>query len=94
MNFVTWLPRLSMKSDSLSYSELHSHLSTHELLQRSSLHPLPTASPLLPTPVQPPFAFATQRSFSGFNGSGSSSQRGRGRRNGWRNMRSPTQYGA
>ena len=88
---------LSTTSDAISYSELHSHLSTHEFLHRSSLHPLPTAAPLLPTPVQTPSAFAAQRSFSGFNSSGSTSQRGRGRgiHSGWRNMCSPsTQYGA
>jgi len=85
---------LSTKSDPLPYSELHSHLSTHEFLHRSSLHPFPMTAPLLPTPVQSPSAFAAQRSFSSFNGSSSSFQRGRGRRNGWRNMRSPTQYGA
>jgi hypothetical protein len=85
---------LSTKSDPLPYSELHSHLSTHEFLHRSSLHPLPMVAPLLPTPVQSPSAFTAQRSFFCFNGSSSSFQRSRGRRNGWRNMRSPTQYGA
>jgi hypothetical protein len=54
---------LSTKSDPLPYSELHSHLSTHEFLHRSSLHPLPMAAPLLPTPVQSPSAFAAQHFF-------------------------------
>jgi len=85
---------LSTKADLLSYSKLHSHLSTHEFLHRSSLPFNPMAAPLLLTPTQPLSAFAAQRAFLGFNGTSSSSQRGRGRHNGWRNMRpSSAQYG-
>ena len=56
--FCDLVNSLSTKSDPLPYSELHSHLSTHEFLHRSSLHPLPMAAPLLRTPVQSPSAFA------------------------------------
>jgi len=73
---------LSTKVESLMYSELHSHLSTHEFLHRSSLQSIPATAPLLPTPSQPPSAYAAQRAFTGFNGSGFSSHRGRGRRGG------------
>jgi hypothetical protein len=42
---------LSTKADPLSYSDLHSHLSTHEFIHRNSLpSSLPTA-PLMSTPA-------------------------------------------
>jgi len=63
------------------YSELHSHLSMHEFLHRSSLQSIPATAPLLPKPST---AYAAQRAFAGFNGSGSSSHRDRGRRGDWR----------
>jgi hypothetical protein len=68
--FRDLVTNLSTKVDPLSYSELHSHLSTHEFIHRSSLSSsLPTA-PLLPTPVQPSSVYAAQRGFSGSNSSG------------------------
>ena len=49
---------LSTKVEPLAYSELYSHLSTHEFLHRSSLQSIPATAPLLPTPSQPPSAYA------------------------------------
>jgi len=49
--FCDLVTSLSMKSNPLPYSELHSHLSTHKFLHRSSFYPLPTTAPLLPTLV-------------------------------------------
>jgi hypothetical protein len=49
--FCDLVTSLSTKADPLSYSKLHSHLSTHEFIHRSSVpSSLPTA-PLLPTPA-------------------------------------------
>jgi hypothetical protein len=69
---------LLTKAEPLPYSELHSHLFTHEVLHMNSLQSIPTAILLLPTPMQPLSAFAAQSGFSIFNGSGSSHNRGRG----------------
>ena len=69
---------LSTKSDPLSYSELHSHLSTHEFIHRSSISSSLTTGPLLPTPTQPPSVCAAQRGFSRPNSGGFMAYRGRG----------------
>jgi hypothetical protein len=71
---------LSTKAEPLMYSKLHSHLSTYGFLHGSSLQSIPAIAPLLPTPSHPPSAYAAQRAFTGFNGSGSSSHQGKGRR--------------
>jgi len=70
---------LLTKAEPLPYSELHSHLFTHEVLRMNSLQSIPTVVLLLPTPMQPLSAFAAQHDFSFFNGSGSSHNQGRGR---------------
>jgi len=82
--FHDLITSLSTKVDPLSYSELHSHLSTHEFIHRSSVSSSLTTTPLLPTPAQPPSVYATQRGFSGPNNGGFMAHRGRGRRSGWR----------
>jgi len=69
---------LSTKANSLSYSELHGHLSTHEFIHCSSLpYSLPTA-PLLPTAAQPPLVYVAQCGFSSSNSSGFTTRRGKG----------------
>ena len=75
---------LSTKSDPLTYSELHSHLSTHEFIHRSSVSSSLTTAPLLPTPAQPPSVYAAQRGFSRPNSGGFMAHQGRGRWSGWR----------
>ena len=70
---------LSTKDDPLSYSELQSHLSTHEFIHRNSLPSILPTAPLLPTPMQPPLVYAAQRGFSRSNGTGFMAHRGRGR---------------
>jgi len=70
---------LSTKADPLSYSELHSHLSTHEFIHRSSVSSSLTTAPMLPTPAQPLSIYAAQRGFSGPNNGGFMAHRGRGR---------------
>ena len=59
-DFKDLVTSLSTKADPISYTDLHSHLLTHEFLHKASLHPAVTA-PLLPTPSQQPFAFFGQR---------------------------------
>jgi hypothetical protein len=86
--FCDLVTSLSTKVEPLPYSELRIDLSIHEFLHRSSLQSISTVAPLLPTPTQLPSVFATQRGFSGFNGSDSSPHQGRGRHGGWRNPRS------
>ena len=76
-DFKDLVTSLSTKADPISYTDLHSHLLTHEFLHKASLH-LAVTAPLLPTPSQQPSAFFGQRQF------GSSTGR-RGRfRGGWR----------
>jgi len=75
---------LSTKAEPLTYSELHSHLSTYEFLHGSSLQSIQAIAPFLPTPSHPPSAYVAQRAFTGFNDSGSSSHQGKGRRGGWK----------
>jgi len=85
--FCDLVTSLSTKANPLSYSELHSHLSTHEFIHRSSLpSSLPTA-PLLPTPAQPPLVYVAQCGFSGSNSSGFTTRRGKGWRSGWQHPR-------
>lgn len=51
-DFCDLVMSLSTKADPLSYSELHSHLSTHEFIHRNSISlSLTFAAPLLPTPA-------------------------------------------
>ena len=75
---------MSTKFDPLSYSKLHSHLSTHEFIHRSSVSSSLTTAPLLPTPTQPPSVYAAQRGFSRPNNGGFMAHRGKGRWSGWR----------
>jgi hypothetical protein len=76
-DFKDLVTNLSTKADPISYTELHSHLLTHEFLHKGSLHPAVTA-PLLPTPSQQPSVFFGQRQFGSSNG-----RKGRFR-GGWR----------
>ena len=75
---------MSTKVEPLSYSKLHSYLFTDEFLHRSSLQSIPATTLLLPTASHPPSTYAAQHAFTGFNGRGSSSHRGRWRKGGWR----------
>ena len=85
-DFRDLVTTLSTKADPLSYSELHSHLSTHEFIHRNSMSSsLMSAAPLLPTPALQPSAYAVQREFSGSHNHVFS--RDRGRRGGWRQSR-------
>jgi hypothetical protein len=59
-DFKDLVTSLSTKADPISYTDLHSHLLTHEFLHKASLHPAVTA-PLLPTPSQQPSVFFGQR---------------------------------
>ena len=70
--FCDLVTSLLTKAEPLPYSELYSHLFTHEVLHMNSLQFISTVVLLLPTPMQPFSAFAAQRGFSIFNGSGSS----------------------
>jgi len=83
-DFKNLVTSLSTRADPLSYSDLHSHLLTHEYLNKSSLQSTigsPMTTPLLPTPSNPTAsALLAQR--SGFGGSSSHSYRGRGRHRG------------
>ncbi|KAJ6733370.1 hypothetical protein OIU74_005177 [Salix koriyanagi] len=85
-DFRDLVTTLSTKADPLSYSELHSHLSTHEFIHRNSMaSSITSAAPLLPSPILQPAAYAAQRGFSGSYSYGFS--RDRGRRGGWRQSR-------
>jgi len=48
--FQDLVTSLLTKAEPLAYSELYSHLSTHEFLHQNSLQSIPTTAPLLPTP--------------------------------------------
>ena len=76
-DFKDLVTSMSIKVDPISYTNLHSHLLTHEFLHKASLHPTVTA-PLLPTPSQQPSTFFGQRQFGSSTG-----RRGRFCR-GWR----------
>ena len=52
-DFRDLVTTLSTKADPLSYSELHSHLSTHEFIHCKSISSsLMFVAPLLPSPAQ------------------------------------------
>jgi len=59
---------LTNKADLLSYSEFHSHLSTHEFIHCSSLPSILPIAPLLPILAQPPSVYTAQCGFSRSNG--------------------------
>ena len=50
-DFKDLVTNLYIKVDPISYTDLHSHLLTHEFLYKASLQSIVTA-PLLPTPIQ------------------------------------------
>ena len=51
--FKDLVTSLSTKVDPISYTDLHSHLLTHEFINKTNIHPVVT-TPLLPTPSQQP----------------------------------------
>ncbi|XP_073261962.1 uncharacterized protein [Populus alba] len=58
--FKDLVTSLSTKAEPISYTDLHSHLLTHEFINKINIHPVVTA-PLLPTPSQQPSVFFGQR---------------------------------
>jgi hypothetical protein len=58
--FKDLVTSLSTKADPILYTDLHSHLLTHEFINKASIHPAVTAL-LLPTPSQQPSVFFRQQ---------------------------------
>jgi len=79
--FQDLVTSLLTKLEPLTYSELYSHLSTHEFKHKNSLQSIPTTASLLPIPS---LRICCTACLCWINGSGSSYHRGRGRREGWR----------
>jgi hypothetical protein len=61
-DFKDLVTSLSTKADPISYTDLHSHLLTHQFLHKASLQ-LFVITHLLPTPTQQPSVFFVQHYF-------------------------------
>ena len=51
--FKDLVTKLVTKAETLSYTDLHSHLLTHEFLHKTFIHSMVVNTPLLPTPPLP-----------------------------------------
>jgi hypothetical protein len=62
--FKDLVTSLVTKAESLSYTDLHSHLLTHEFLHKTSFQSMAANPPLLPTPSLLPSAHLAQHQYS------------------------------